>query len=183
MGWGLLKERAIGSVLDLGCGLGAWGYLMRTYIAPNAQIVGLDISKEKIDTLSKLRIYDSLVVGDAMTVQVNGCFDAILAGELILAVSDPDAFLRRFEQKLAKGGVLVIMGPSDKKLRQLLRKRGYLVYDYLLRGFFLVDENSGKAKLMHETKAFSIIGAFLRVSHRLIRRRDKMHVIAFKEMS
>lgn len=68
---GLLKNRTITKVLDIGCGVGSWGFLIRNYISPNAEIIGVDISAEKLEKLRNLNIYNELVSADITTLKFN----------------------------------------------------------------------------------------------------------------
>jgi SAM-dependent methyltransferase len=179
---GLIKGREVNRVLDLGCGFGLWGYLLRTYAAPQAYIVGLDISEKKISVLRNLNVYNSLIAGDVLTTQITGSFDVILVGGLLHSLPAPDAFLNRFEQQLTQKGLLIVVGPSNRQLRKILKARNYHLYEYFLRGLLLVDAESGKPKIMHKTKTFLFIGTFFRIIHRfLIARQNRVWVIAFKE--
>jgi 2-polyprenyl-3-methyl-5-hydroxy-6-metoxy-1,4-benzoquinol methylase len=180
---GLLRKRRINRVLDLGCGLGIWGFLIRTYVSPDAQITGLDISAETLKRIQKLHLYDNVILSDATTIELTDVFDAILLVEFLHGLKDQDKFLEKLEGKLAKNGILIVAGPSDLKMRKTLRQRNYSIYEYYLRGFFLIDAQTGKSKLMRKSKAIKILAMLLGFARKISYKKDTLHIIAFKEAS
>ena len=178
---GLLKNRNLNRVLDLGCGLGTWGFLLRTYISPNAEVTGVDISAERIERLRRLNIYQSLIVGDATALNISGEFDAIMVGELLHGLKDKKRFLDKFEGKLAKNGLLIIVGPSDGGLRKALLKRGYSVYEYYFKGFVLFNAKTRKTTSMYKTRENRLLAMVFNFVRRLFYNQERVHIIAFKE--
>lgn len=53
-----LSDRVI---LDVGCGFGEWGFLIRTRKSGVPYLVGLDIWRPHLERLCKLRVYDELI--------------------------------------------------------------------------------------------------------------------------
>lgn len=79
------------TVLDLGCGFGHWGHLLRTHYhsddpALRARVTGVDIHDGNIAFCRSTGVYDELVAGDAVEF-IASCdaasFDTIIATELI----------------------------------------------------------------------------------------------------
>jgi SAM-dependent methyltransferase len=180
---GLLKNRHITKALDLGCGSGFWGFILRTYAASNAKIIGVDISTEGLKRLKNLGIYDELVLGDATSLDFDGAFDVILAIEFFHILTDKERFLRAIEEKLAKDGLLIISGPSTLEMRKILQKRNYSVYEYFLRGLILIDTKTGELVLPHPDKATLILASLLRLGRIFFKSPKNVHIIAFKEVS
>jgi cyclopropane fatty-acyl-phospholipid synthase-like methyltransferase len=180
---GLLKSRRITKVLDLGCGSGFWGFILRTYAASNANIVGVDISTESLKRLKNLGIYDELILGDATSLDLDGTFDAILAIEFFHQLADKETFLRGIEEKLAKNGVLIISGPSTLEMRKILHKRNYSVYEYFLRGLILSDTKTGELVVTYPSKTTLILASLLRLGRIFAKSPKNVHIIAFKEAS
>ncbi len=79
------------TVLDLGCGYGRWGYLLRTqYQSTSAElrahITGVDIHQGNVAFCRSLGVYDELVTTDALEFLATSdpaAFDTVLAVELI----------------------------------------------------------------------------------------------------
>ncbi len=179
---GLLKDRVVENVLDVGCGVGSWGFLIKNYISPDANIIGVDLSAEKLERLKKFKIYNELIPADITTLKLDSKFDVILAIEVLHNLSnDVAVFLSYVEMHLAKKGLIVVSGPSNPHLMRALRKRNYEVYDYQLRGLVLTNTATGKTKVMwRESKFLRIFGMLLRFV-RFFGAKDPKYVLAFKE--
>jgi len=81
---GFLKSKnSLGKVLDVGCGLGFTGMLLRLYLGNVEYIVGVDISAEKILKASKLSLYDELHVTDIRNFEPETKFDTVMALEVL----------------------------------------------------------------------------------------------------
>lgn len=50
-----------GVVLDVGCGFGEWGFLMRTRKSGFPYIIGVDIWRSHLERLCPLKVYDELI--------------------------------------------------------------------------------------------------------------------------
>ena len=79
-------------VLDVGCGHGIWGFLMRSERSgQDSHIVGVDLFKPYLEHCKKYRIYDDLVLCHASKLPFRKkSFDLILACELIEHLSKHD---------------------------------------------------------------------------------------------
>lgn len=79
------------TVLDLGCGFGHWGHLLKTHYhsddpALAAHVTGVDIHDGNVAFCASTGVYDALVCGDALAFlarQRPAAFDTIIATELI----------------------------------------------------------------------------------------------------
>jgi 2-polyprenyl-3-methyl-5-hydroxy-6-metoxy-1,4-benzoquinol methylase len=79
------------TVLDLGCGFGHWGHLLRTHYhsddpAQAARVTGVDIHQGNVDFCASTGVYEALACADALDYllrQPPGCFDTVIATELI----------------------------------------------------------------------------------------------------
>ena len=79
------------TVLDLGCGYGHWGHLLRTHYfsddpARTARITGVDIHEGNVAFCRSTGVYDELGCADAVEFlgrQPAAAFDTIIATELI----------------------------------------------------------------------------------------------------
>lgn len=79
------------TVLDLGCGFGHWGHLLRTHYhsdepAREARVTGVDIHRGNVDFCASTGVYDALACADALDFlsrQPARGFDTIIATELI----------------------------------------------------------------------------------------------------
>lgn len=55
----------VGKVLDVGCGYGSWGYMLKVEKDMNAVFVGVDLWKPYLIKLKQLGIYEDLILADA----------------------------------------------------------------------------------------------------------------------
>jgi 2-polyprenyl-3-methyl-5-hydroxy-6-metoxy-1,4-benzoquinol methylase len=97
-------------VLDVGC---STGYLAERLQQRGATVVGLDMD-ERAAELAR-RFCTEVHVGDIETMELPfepGSFDAIVCGDLIEHVRDPQALLARLRPLLRPGGHLVLSTPN-----------------------------------------------------------------------
>lgn len=70
-------------VLDCGCGIGRWGYLIKS-VTPTKKVIGLEIDKTYLLFLRKKKYYNFLVQGDIAYLPFKPkSFDTVLAIEVI----------------------------------------------------------------------------------------------------
>jgi ubiquinone/menaquinone biosynthesis C-methylase UbiE len=65
----ILKRLKKESFLDVGCGFGRWGMLIRTYSNP-MYLVGIDIWKPYMTQIKHKHIYDDLILADASNLPI-----------------------------------------------------------------------------------------------------------------
>jgi hypothetical protein len=71
-------------ILDTACGLGSYAYKIRIGKEGKPIIVGLDIWKPYLMKIKALRLFDDLILGDAMYLPFcSSSFDIVLASEII----------------------------------------------------------------------------------------------------
>jgi ubiquinone/menaquinone biosynthesis C-methylase UbiE len=76
---GLVRER----VLDVGCGRGVWGYLIRE-ACDSICIVGIDTYKPHLNFCKRHRVYDDVILADVRSLPIkNDSFDVALCCEVI----------------------------------------------------------------------------------------------------
>jgi 2-polyprenyl-3-methyl-5-hydroxy-6-metoxy-1,4-benzoquinol methylase len=113
------------TVLDLGCGYGHWGHLLRTHYHSDdpqraARVTGVDIHDGNIAFCASTGVYDELECADALEFlarQQARAFDTIVATELIehLAKDDGPRLLR--EVGRVAGRIAILSTPNWKYLR------------------------------------------------------------------
>ncbi len=158
---GFLKsKKSLGNVLDIGCGLGFSGFLLKLYVDNVKRLVGVDISAEKISKARTLGLYDELYVADIRDFKeiLKEKFDTVLAIEVLHRHQDA---LNIIEALAKKGGnivlTLVLPSPSNNIRVKDIINRGYSVYKYLLRGLILVNLKSYDVLLAGNSKFLKII--------------------------
>jgi SAM-dependent methyltransferase len=116
-------------VLDVGCGAGHLGELLKTR---GHQVTGVELVPEAAAVAQSL--LDAVFVGDVEAVGLPpGPFDAILFADLLEHLVDPWHVLRQAAARLAPGGVIVASIPNVQNgdvVWRLLRGR----WDYRERG-------------------------------------------------
>lgn len=103
-----LVPRDARSILEVGCGKGRTGARLRE--RGGVRVTGIEINEAvAVHATSNL---DSVIVGDATSVEIPGRFDVILALDVIEHMADPDSFLVRVPGLLQRGGVLILSVPN-----------------------------------------------------------------------
>jgi len=104
-------------VLDVGCGRGGIGYLLRTQPGGEAaHIVGVDIHKPYLEFCTRFGLYDELIHGDAATHSF-GQFDIVTACEVVehIQAEKSAALLDRLEQIANER--IIVSTPNGDALR------------------------------------------------------------------
>lgn len=98
-------------VLDLGCGTGLCGEVLRPLAAT---LAGVDLSARMIAKARERRIYDSLIVGsiDATLEGQETSFDVIVAGDVFPYIGELSAVLAGCARALPPGGLLAFSTES-----------------------------------------------------------------------
>jgi len=164
---GLLRRLKPVSVLDVGCGLGYWGLILKGYLGI-PHIVGIDIDSSKVEFARKLGVYAELYASDIREFNYPRAFDAVLAIESIHSILDA-RLLERLEGLTRKGGLIVLALPTLPKSITIsdLIKRGYIVYRYLLRGLLLIRVD--KAKYAVPNRLWRFVGFVIAFLHPVLK--------------
>ena len=122
--------RPLGRVLDVGCGEGGAGPLLRA--AGASEIVGIEIEPEPAAVAA--RRYDRVEVGDARQAlnRLDDPFDTVLCYDVLEHLVDPGALLRELAASASRGASLHVSTPNARHWT--------LVRDLLLRGTFGYSE-------------------------------------------
>jgi SAM-dependent methyltransferase len=95
-------------VLEVGCGRGLTGKLIQERLG--CRVTGVeqhpDVAADAARHLSRV------IVGNILTVELDGRYDAIVASELFEHLDDPDAFLRKMTPLLKPDGRIVLSVPN-----------------------------------------------------------------------
>ena len=108
-----LVPEAARRVLDVGCGAGALGAALKQ-TRPEVAVVGLEAFPDAAER-ARRRLDDVLVIDlDGLTglPPDAGTFDAMIFGDVLEHLRDPEAVLRALLPSLAPGGVLIFSVPN-----------------------------------------------------------------------
>ncbi|MGH2858069.1 MAG: class I SAM-dependent methyltransferase [Solirubrobacteraceae bacterium] len=116
----------LGRVLDVGCGAGQTGALLRS--RSPARMVGIELDPDAAATASDS--YDQVLVGpcEQMLQELEGPFDTILCYDVLEHLVDPWAVLGELARLSAPAGRLHVSVPNARHLS--------LMVDVMLRGTF-----------------------------------------------
>ncbi len=104
-------------ILDLGCGSGWCGPLLRPFAR---RLVGLDLSPAMLDLARAKNVYDELVEGEILGALASGrlgMFDAIVAANVVLYFGKLDPLAEAITQSLKPSGVFIFdveKGAADR---------------------------------------------------------------------
>ncbi len=113
------------SVLDVGCGLGGFGFALRR-AGPHRTLWGVESDGEA--AASAAEHYDRIVTGTFPDVLAGSSarFDCVVFNDVLEHMADPWAAMRRAVELLSPGGVIIASIPNVRFLRT--------VGDLVLRG-------------------------------------------------
>lgn len=104
-------------VLDLGCRDGA---LTKTYATGN-EVVGVDADREALAQAARLGIETRWADLDQPLEFPDASFDAVVAGELLEHLRDPERLVAEIRRVLRPGGTFVASVPNAYRLKGRLR--------------------------------------------------------------
>lgn len=107
--------------LDVGCGHGKWGYLLKKYADPSAPprvIVGVDAFEPHVQALRAENIYDEVRVGNAVALPFEDkSFDTVIACEVLEHLTQAEGLLFIRELKRVARDCFVVSTPAFPCLR------------------------------------------------------------------
>jgi 2-polyprenyl-3-methyl-5-hydroxy-6-metoxy-1,4-benzoquinol methylase len=118
-------------VLDIGCGVGAWGHVLRRMGV--RELIGVEISENAAAEAEKR--YDQVHRRPAENLDLQSLgdrpFDTIIAADVLEHMIDPWTQLARWRDWIGPSGQLVLSVPNLRYFRVLLRlaMRGRFDYD------------------------------------------------------
>jgi 2-polyprenyl-3-methyl-5-hydroxy-6-metoxy-1,4-benzoquinol methylase len=116
----------LGRVLDVGCGSGSTGRLLRS--RSPTELIGIEIDAAAAGEARK--VYDEVLLGscEEHLSRLEGPFDTILCYDVLEHLVDPWAVLRNLARLSASGGRLHVSVPNARHLS--------LMVDVMLKGTF-----------------------------------------------
>ncbi len=101
-----IEEGRTQDILDIGCGTGLCGPLLRDYAA---RLVGVDLSAKMLDQARERGVYDELVKGE-LTAYLRSChqaYDVIVSADTLVYFGELDAVVEAAAQALRPDGQFV----------------------------------------------------------------------------
>lgn len=108
------------SVLDVGCGHGKWGYLLKKYRDPDQAlyVAGIDMFEPHVEALRSEGVYDEVVVGNATSLPYpDKSFDCAVACEVLEHLTQEQGEILIAELKRVTRKAFVVTTPSFSCLR------------------------------------------------------------------
>jgi 2-polyprenyl-3-methyl-5-hydroxy-6-metoxy-1,4-benzoquinol methylase len=138
-----IPKQAYKRVLDVGCGRGIWGYLIRSEkLKEDCCIIGLDLHKPYLEHCKKYRVYDHLILCHASKLPFQKrTFDLALACDLIEHLAKPEG--NRFLHELEEiSDSIILSTPNGFKRQQSgnlpnteFHRSGWSPSDFANRGY------------------------------------------------
>lgn len=109
-----------GRVLDLGCGTGLMGEVLR---GRAGHLVGVDLSAEMVDKAAAKSVYDRLAVADvaAFLKEAEAGWDLVTAADVFVYVGTLDAVFEAVAARLAPGGLFAFSVEREESGDVVLR--------------------------------------------------------------
>jgi predicted TPR repeat methyltransferase len=106
------EARAALDVMDIGCGTGLCGPLVRPYAR---QLIGVDLAPRMLERAGARGCYDVLVESDAAAAldARPGSFDLIVAADVFAYIGDLAVILRAAQSALRRGGMIAFSAEAE----------------------------------------------------------------------
>jgi len=115
-----IKKKA--KILDIGCGP---GIIIEELLSKNAEIYGIDISKEMINLAKKKFPNVNFSVGDAENIKFpNNTFDVVISMGLIEYLKNDIKAITESIRVLKKDGILILTVPNQKSIHRIISRFG-----------------------------------------------------------
>lgn len=110
------KPKSELTVLDLGCGTGLFGNILRPFAKT---LTGVDLSQNMLNKAGETHLYDSLLQMDAIEhLEQSSNYNLIIAAELFPYIGDPQPLLKAIYNALSTDGIC-IFSIESKDIEQL----------------------------------------------------------------
>jgi len=131
------------SILDIGCGIGFYGYFIRRKKRKNDYIVGIDIYKPYLNLAKRKHVYDDLVLCDASKLAFKAdSFNLVLAAQLIEHLPKHKGMeLLTDIERICKGRSIITTPNGycpwgeDSLIESNIHRSQWYVKDFLLRKY------------------------------------------------
>lgn len=121
-----LGLESVGTVLDVGSGVGHWGRLLANVLRPDATVVGVDREPEWVEEAARRAREQGLGErfayreGDARKLPFDDAsFDLVTCQTLLIHVPDPRAVIREMKRVTRPGGLVLASEPNNRSLALL----------------------------------------------------------------
>jgi len=128
--------------LDVACGTGYWGFRIATSKEGHPYLLGLDIWRDYLKKLRRVRIYDDLMLADVRQLPFREeVFDLVIACEVLEHLPKPEGFsLLEDLLRICQGRVIVstplgLLKQRDEENPYQEHLSGWHVQDFTARGF------------------------------------------------
>ena len=107
---GILRRHAtapLDAALDLGCGTGLCGAMLRAMLRQGGTLIGVDLSARMLDKARELSLYDELACADicAFLEDKASAYDLVLAADVLVYVGELAPLFTRVRRALRRGGL------------------------------------------------------------------------------
>jgi SAM-dependent methyltransferase len=190
------QKEGTNTVLDLGCGYGLFGYMIRLEKDFKGTLIGLDAYSPYVKKLKMYAgaIYDSFVIADGRYLPFkNRAIDMVLASEIIEHMPKKDGF-RLLEEAERVGRKLILITTPRGYIPQEVHNEndlevhhsGWSERDFIDRGYRIIYAGSVQM-MIRKSRLRGLLGAVnaaLGFMPQVIRKKlPKYELIAFKELS
>lgn len=117
------------NAVDLGCGTGLFGAVMKEYVD---QLTGIDLSGNMIEQARKRTCYDQLIEGEIVSVlnDIDTKFDLFLASDLIIYVGAVETLFAAIKRKASANALLLLTTESCEGEQFILRNTGRYAHSH-----------------------------------------------------
>uniref|UniRef100_A0A7C3FD14 Methyltransferase domain-containing protein n=1 Tax=Candidatus Methanomethylicus mesodigestus TaxID=1867258 RepID=A0A7C3FD14_9CREN len=188
----IIPKSAKGNIVDVGCGYGLFGHMIRFERGYEGALIGVDRSPLH---LSKIRrygsgIYDALILADATRIPLgDGSSEIAIAQEVIEHLSNEDGERLLDELERISSRLIIVTTPRGRLPQDCegsleIHRSGWSEKEFISRGYEVIYAGSVQMSLRGSSAFFSIfkvLNALMGLMPDFIKRKlPKYELVAFK---
>lgn len=120
----ILKYVKKGTLIDVGCGMGAFCRRANSSFDGNLSVTGIDFSPQEIKICNKLSRGEKYFVGSVYDIPTQEKYDNVVCSEVLEHLTDLDKAMEELKRIVKPDGVIIITVPLNEEVNKEESEKG-----------------------------------------------------------